>query len=165
MILPEDKGTYILILRVPQMKRLEIGRLGAFDIVPGYYAYLGSAFGPGGIRARVGHHLEPVDQPHWHIDWLLSVALPLEVWYAASDRKLEHDWAELLRDAPQFRTPIPRFGSSDYRRSTPSHLFYSKRPPSFQWFERKVSEVFEPGVEAQQVVLGPGESESRAAST
>src|ERR1039458_6858841 len=45
MNLPADNGTYILIVRVPQMKRLAIGSLGEFDIIPGFYAYVGSAFG------------------------------------------------------------------------------------------------------------------------
>jgi hypothetical protein len=45
MDLPEDKGTYVLIASVAQMKRLEIGSLGRFDIIPGFYAYVGSAFG------------------------------------------------------------------------------------------------------------------------
>ncbi len=61
------------------MKRLEIGRLGSFNIIPGFYAYVGSAFGPGGLRARIRHHLESVAQPHWHIDYLLGYAEPVEV--------------------------------------------------------------------------------------
>jgi hypothetical protein len=36
MDLPGDKGTYILIARMVQMQRLEIGSLGAFDLVPGF---------------------------------------------------------------------------------------------------------------------------------
>jgi len=36
MELPEDKGTYILIVSVAQMTRLEIGRLGVCDVVPGF---------------------------------------------------------------------------------------------------------------------------------
>src|SRR5512139_3339944 len=55
--LPEDKGTYILLVSLRQAKRLEIGRLGAFDLVPGFYAYVGSAHGSGGLRARIQHHL------------------------------------------------------------------------------------------------------------
>ena len=51
--LPEDKGTYVLIGSVCQMKRLEIGSLGKFDIVPGFYCYMGSAFGAGGPRDLV----------------------------------------------------------------------------------------------------------------
>jgi hypothetical protein len=64
MDLPADKGTYILIARVSQMKRLAIGSLGEFDIIAGFYAYVGSAFGSGGLRARIGHHLESTVERH-----------------------------------------------------------------------------------------------------
>jgi len=149
MNLPKDKGTYILIAQVLQLKRLQIGSLGDFDIIPDFYAYAGSAFGSGGLRARIGHHLESTADPHWHIDYWLQVATPIEVWLTTVDRKLEKDWAELLEDAPGFRVPIARFGSSDYHRSRASHLFYSKRQPSFRWFQQQVMESFE-GVEVEQ---------------
>jgi len=149
MELPEEKGAYVLLLHVPQLKRMEIGRLGAFDIRPGFYAYVGSAFGAGGLRARLAHHLEAVAAPHWHIDYLMGFATPLEVWYAISDRKLERDWVELLEQEPRFRCPIPKFGSSDYHRSRTSHLFFTKRRPSFRWFEQRVREVFDWDVRAQ----------------
>jgi hypothetical protein len=71
-----------------------------------------------------------------------------EVWFTTVDRKLELRWAELLEDAPGFRVPILRFGSSDYHRSRSSHLFYSKRRPSFGWFQQQVMERFE-GVEVE----------------
>lgn len=137
--LPEANGAYVLIVFVPQMARLEIGRLGTYDIVPGFYAYVGSAFGPGGLRARLRHHLEPVAQPHWHIDYLLSYAEPVEVWYALSDRKLERHLADVLEQSSEWRIPILRFGSSDYHRSRTSHLFYSKRRPSFSRFRQQVN--------------------------
>jgi Uri superfamily endonuclease len=143
MDLPEDKGTYILIASVAQMKRLEIGSLGAFAFVPGFYAYVGSAFGAGGLRARVGHHLESTAAPHWHIDYLLGIAEPVEVWFSTASQKLECHWAGLLEKASNFRTPIARFGSSDYHRSRSSHLFYTKRRPSFRWFQQTLRERFE----------------------
>ena len=152
MDLPEDKGTYILIAFVARMKRLEIGSLGAFDIVPGFYAYVGNAFGAGGLRARLGHHLESTGAPHWHIDYLLAVAEPVEVWLSAAKQKLEHRWADLLNDAPNFRVPIPRFGSSDYHRSRSSHLFFSKRKPSFRSFEQQIALHFS-GMRAERYVL------------
>jgi Uri superfamily endonuclease len=148
MELPETKGTYMLIAFVARMKRLEIGSLGAYDILPGYYAYVGSAFGAGGLRARIGHHLESTASPHWHIDYLLGVGEPVEVWFTTADQKLERHWAELLEKAPHFRVTIRRFGSSDYHRSRSSHLFFSKGRPSFQWFRQKVAERFN-GVEAE----------------
>ncbi len=150
--LPVAKGTYILIAHAAQLKRLEIGSLGKFDIVPGFYAYVGSAFGAGGVRGRIGHHLESTAEPHWHIDYLLRVATPVEVWLTTADRKLEHHWAELLEEAPGFRAPIPRFGASDYHRSRISHLFYSKRRPPFRWFDEQVRQQFE-GVQVEQHCL------------
>ena len=66
--LPEDRGTYVLIMSVSQMQRLDVGSLGVCEVVPGYYLYVGSAFGSGGLRARIGHHLESVAAPHWHLD-------------------------------------------------------------------------------------------------
>ncbi len=143
MDFPDEKGTYVLIASVSQMKRIAIGQLGKFDIVPGFYAYVGSAFGAGGLCARIGHHLESTAAPHWHIDYLLQVAEPVEVWYTIGGQKLEHQWAELLEQAPQFRIPIPRFGSSDYHRSRSSHLFYSKRRPVFAWFRNQMDEQFD----------------------
>ena len=148
MELPEDKGTYILISCVTQMRRWAIGSLGKFDLIPGFYAYVGSAFGAGGLRARVGHHLAATAEPHWHIDYLLQVASPVEVWYSTADRKLEHHWAEFLEAAPRFRVPIPRFGASEYHRSRRSHLFYSKRRPSFLWFQKQMMDAFE-GLEVE----------------
>ena len=143
MDLSEAKGTYVLIASVAQMKRLEIGRLGTFDVVPGFYAYVGSAFGAGGLRARIGHHLESTAAPHWHIDYLLGIAEPIEVWFSTESQKLEHHWAGLLEKATNFRIPIARFGSSDYHRSRSSHLFYTRRRPSFRWFQRTLREGFE----------------------
>jgi Uri superfamily endonuclease len=149
MDLPEDKGTYILIAQVLQMKRLEIGSLGQFDIVPGFYAYVGSGFGSGGLRGRIHHHLESTAEPHWHIDYLLQVAVPVEVWFTTAGRKLEHHWADLMENAPGLRVPIPRFGASDYHRSRASHLFYSKRRPAFRWFQQEVMKALA-DVEVQQ---------------
>jgi Uri superfamily endonuclease len=160
MDLPDRHGTYVLIASVPQIKRIEIGRLGAFDLVSGFYAYVGSAFGSGGLCARIGHHLESTAAPHWHIDYLLQVAQPAEVWYSTADQKLEHHWADLLEKAPSFRVPIPRFGSSDYHRSRSSHLFYCKRHPSFAWFQQQLLEQFE-DVHAERYVIGEAGLELR----
>jgi Uri superfamily endonuclease len=150
MDLPEEKGTYILIASMTRVQRVEIGALGEFEIVPGFYAYVGSAFGSGGLAGRIGHHLESTAEPHWHVDYLLRVAVPIEVWYTTAERRFEHHWAELLENSRRFRVPIPRFGSSDYHRSRLSHLFFSKRRPSFQWFERENALQFE-GVRVLQV--------------
>ena len=47
------------------------------------------------------------------------------------------------------------FGSSDYRRSRTSHLFYSKRRPSFRWFDEKIRQLFQPDIRPQRLALTP----------
>jgi len=152
MNLPEDKGTYVLVSSVSQPKRLEVGRLGAFDLAPGCYAYVGSAFGAGGLRARLGHHLQPTAAPHWHIDYLLTVAAPVAIWFSTATHKLEHHWVGLLEKAPRFCIPIPRFGSSDSHRHRSSHLFFCKRRPSFRWFEQQLRQHCK-GVQAERYAV------------
>ena len=49
-------GSYALILQADRRRTVRIGRLGQLAVEPGCYVYVGSALGPGGVRARVGHH-------------------------------------------------------------------------------------------------------------
>ena len=44
-------GTYALILLCASNARIQIGRLGKMHLQTGYYVYLGSAFGPGGLNS------------------------------------------------------------------------------------------------------------------
>lgn len=131
MLLPDQSGTYILILRLEQPQRLRIGALGTFDFPAAHYAYVGSAFGPGGLRGRLTHHLaaatRPLPRPHWHIDYLRAAAPIARIACVASDQRLEHDWARLLLDAPGAFVPVSRFGASDCR--CPAHLTGFERDP------------------------------------
>ena len=56
MVLEPKPGTYALILSCSTDFGIQIGRLGTMRLQPGYYVYLGSALGPGGLRARIAHH-------------------------------------------------------------------------------------------------------------
>lgn len=112
---PAHKGTYILVLRLGRFTRLRIGKLGVFDFPAGYYAYVGSAFGSGGLRGRLKHHLAPAKKPHWHIDYLRQGAVVLEVWYIASETRHEHRWSDVLCSMTGAVVPVPRFGASDCR--------------------------------------------------
>ncbi len=64
----------------------------------GYYIYVGSAFGPGGVNARVSRHFRNTKKLHWHIDYLRTFLRPLTVLYSHDPRRLEHQWAKLLSD-------------------------------------------------------------------
>lgn len=120
--IPRAPGTYLLVLRSRQGVRIEVGRLGPLEVAPGVYLYVGSAFGPGGLRARVGHHLGAARRPHWHIDYLRAVAGVEAVWYVADGVRREHIWAARLMAAPGVHVPQPGFGASDC--GCVSHLFH-----------------------------------------
>lgn len=114
-------GSYALLLFLPQDIRLAVGKLGTFAFPAGRYVYTGSAYGPGGISARLRHHLRCSSHPHWHIDYLRAAAQLLLVTIQPN-MKLECIWAQRLASLGQII--VPGFGSSDCRSGCPAHLIY-----------------------------------------
>jgi Uri superfamily endonuclease len=131
-----NKGTYAFILRLPVDKEIDIGRLGRFHFHEGFYIYVGSAFGPGGLKGRLGHHLKQARSPRWHIDYLRMESLPEEAWVHAGDMKREHIWASSMGALKGASVPAPGFGSSDCRCRT--HLFCFNRKPAIRAFEKLI---------------------------
>jgi Uri superfamily endonuclease len=123
------KGSYILVLQLLQpLLALPVGRLGSCDFLPGYYLYVGSAFGPGGLEARINRHRRRWKaRPHWHIDYLRPHARLREAWSVAGPTRFECRWCRALAEAPGVSMPAPGFGAGDTR--CQSHLFYLPRPP------------------------------------
>jgi Uri superfamily endonuclease len=120
---PPGPGTYALIMRLATPTDIAIGRLGAFCLPSGWYAYVGSALGPGGLAARLIRHRRRNKRPHWHIDYLVSVSHLTEIWWVASAERWECVWARAFSELPGMTMPVPGFGSSDCRCS--AHLLCS----------------------------------------
>lgn len=120
--IPRQPGTYVLWLGAEGERWLQVGRLGAFRLPPGWLAYVGSARGPGGLAARLSRHLRPSRPLHWHVDFLLLHARPAAVWWAVGTEREECRWADALARMPGASRPIPGFGASDCR--CPAHLFH-----------------------------------------
>ncbi len=111
-------GAYILVVALD--RPLDPGLTGRSDgLAPGLYAYCGSAYGPGGLAARLARHLRPDKRPHWHIDRLTAAGRILAAY--AQPGGSECALMEALRKLPNTRIPLPGFGSSDCRRC-PAHL-------------------------------------------
>ncbi len=111
--LPAEPGTYALLIRVAAPLRIQPGRLGSVTLDTGWAVYVGSALGPGGLRARVGRHLRQEKRPHWHIDALTGAAPVVAVWAAVTGERLECRWAAALRDLAGTAIPARGFGASD----------------------------------------------------
>lgn len=119
--LPAVGGTYALVMRLSAPATVAVGRLGVFNLPEGFYLYVGSAHGAGGLRARVGRHLRAEKRLHWHVDYLTAHAEITEVWIRASAERLECHWAGLLAGLHGVSIPVSRFGASDC--TCPAHLF------------------------------------------
>jgi len=119
--IPPVPGTYLLHLKATENISLQIGRMGLFDLAVGWYIYVGSARGPGGLRARINRHMRADKPLHWHIDALTALIPVQGVWIDMSSERLECVWARRLAEMPEVREPIPSFGSSDCQCWT--HLF------------------------------------------
>lgn len=134
--LPSQPGSYLLLLKLAATIEIRVGRLGAIRFKRGWYAYAGSAFGPGGLAGRLRHHLRFVQKPHWHIDYLRSHAIPVEVWMAVGPPCREHDWARVLARAPGEGKWVRGFGCTDC--GCASHLLYFNRRPGDGLIRRKL---------------------------
>jgi Uri superfamily endonuclease len=136
---PSEPGSYVLIMRLEKPTKITIGRLGTFEFEAGYYAYAGSALGPGGLAARLSYHNQREKTMQWHIDYLLNRAQMVEIWWAVDRKRKECIWASALRSVPGARVLVPSFGASDCRCLT--HLFHFDQAPAFASFARSLSDL------------------------
>jgi Uri superfamily endonuclease len=112
------KGSYILLIELPQGQTITVGSLKSMHFLRGYYAYVGSAMS--GFKSRLSHHLKEGKRPHWHIDYLLSRASISSIILCETEERVECTIARAL--SHQFES-IPDFGCSDCQ--CRSHLFFS----------------------------------------
>ncbi len=120
----EDRGSYLLLLEIPQPAEVVVGCLGSIPFPPGWYVYSGSA--RRGLSRRVARHLRKTGKRlHWHIDYLAPRTRGVRALPVASYDNLECEMAQALgRIGGQ---GVPGFGSSDC--GCPSHLFRFDGPP------------------------------------
>ena len=135
-----NTGTYVLLLNLPLDETLTIGKLGTFDFPAGWYAYVGSAFGAGGLVGRLKHHLKPVEKPHWHIDYLRQAAQVKEVWLTPGTERREQAWVDVILAIPGAMVLVEGFGASDSTQE--SHLIYFDVRPLLEDFAVGVRDRF-----------------------
>mgnify|MGYP006310666971 CR=1 FL=1 len=126
-----EPGTYTLLValdgadageRVEGHHRIEFGAAGPRDLEAGYYAYTGSAFGPGGL-SRVDRHRRVAagenGTRHWHVDYLLGHESSRIVGVWTSPHRDEECAIASKIDA----APVPGIGATDC--TCESHLHFA----------------------------------------
>jgi Uri superfamily endonuclease len=129
-------GTYALLLSSAADAVIRVGRLGELRLQQGFYVYVGSACGTGGVRARLAHHMRPAEHPHWHIDYLRRHTTLNEVWFCYDRKSRERGWAKCFAEMKGASVPMAGFGSSDCDCET--HLFFFRRYPAIGGFIRRL---------------------------
>lgn len=106
---------------------ISVGALGAVHFPAGWYIYVGSALGSGGLH-RLGRHIllnqMKNKRPKWHVDYILTVP-DFSLMYTVCARTMERKECQLARELNG--NSIQRFGCSDCTCS--SHFFYRKENP------------------------------------
>lgn len=129
-------GTYAIVLRCRDKGKIFIGQLGEFELKTGHYIYIGSAFGPGGVRARVMRHHRAQKCRHWHVDYIKERMTLVETWHSHDIARREHQWASAM-SRMNLAPYIKGFGSSDCKCF--SHLFHASARPQASVFRDAVT--------------------------
>lgn len=125
--LPQN-GTYILIITVSSPVTINVGGLGVRTFPKGYFSYTGSALGKGStsLSNRISRHLRDEKANRWHIDFLLGAkSSQVEaVFIIPSEKRLECELNQLLRNRLEAKVVVPSFGASDCHKRCGSHLLF-----------------------------------------
>ena len=116
----QDKGTYLLVIKLKENQRISIGQQGAKKFNKGIYLYVGRA--RRGLQSRIKRHLSKKKKIFWHIDYFLQKAEIQEVWMKLDffdECRTALEIKKILKDAS---SPMKKFGASDCH--CPSHLVY-----------------------------------------
>lgn len=132
------KGTYALLIRLPERTTVKIGALGEITFNDGWYVYSGSAFGPGGF-SRIDRHKELANgnknTRHWHIDYFLGdTEAIITTVFRTPEKDIECNVAQGLPG-----TRVAEFGASDC--NCASHMIHHTKREKLASVLRKAHET------------------------
>lgn len=121
-ILQRHPGTYLLFLTLYSHAEIQIGRSksGKMTFFPGYYFYVGSALGPGGLGSRLQRHASDTVRKHWHIDYFTEKAKLIGAFVIENEKRLECKMAKNIERLTE--VCYEGFGASDC--ACKGHLFF-----------------------------------------
>lgn len=146
----EDRGAYLVVLRLDRPTTIATGALGDVAYRRGYYLYIGSA--QRNLTARLARHRRPGRRrKHWHIDYLRETCTVVDSYAIREPWRREVEIVRRLR--PLADGAVPGFGSSDS--PEPSHLlFFAEDPRRRADFQNLLLELRRYGPERLRRGLG-----------
>lgn len=116
------KGTYLLFIKVTESVEITIKGKSSL-LSAGYYIYIGSAFGAGGLSSRLHRHLRKIKKKHWHIDQITTSKFSEIIGLGVLlKQRVECELSEIIGDIEK-TVPINGFGNSDCEKKCISHFF------------------------------------------
>ena len=142
--IPQTRGVYILVFHLAKATSIAFDRKGTrHTFPPGWYLYVGSACGVGGLNSRLAQHQRRISdgkRMHFNVDYFREHALLCELWYCETDDcRFEHHWAQTVTDQMGATVPVRKFGASDCKAHCPSHFFHLPTRPSTAVFRSQLS--------------------------
>lgn len=125
------EGIYALILYLRKEQTLRIGRLGVFYFPVGWYVYVGSAHGGGGVQKRTDRHRKNniSKKKKWNIDFFRSKARLCEIWFSHASQVFECEWAHAFCKMQEAMIYAEKFGANDCYPYCETHfLQFETRP-------------------------------------
>ncbi len=120
--IPKCPGYYALLIKIQKKTIIDHPKFNKKTLDPGYYIYVGSARGPGGIAARIKRHVKKNKKKKWHIDYLTSKqdVKTILIGYKCTtkpegEEKMSHTLEKIASPA------LEKFGSTDKKDET--HLY------------------------------------------
>ncbi len=104
-------GAYVLLIETAGPLSIRLPQNDVSVLAPGTYLYVGSANGPGGMKARLRRHFRCSKKIHWHVDQLTTCAASVEALAVAGGNECK--LGETLLASHQYKMALAGFGSSD----------------------------------------------------
>ena len=111
-------GAYVLLIHIRTPVQFARRNIPGTSL-SGWLVYVGSAYGSGGLRARLRRHFRQDKRVHWHVDELTNAAADLAALTVPDGSECEI--VERLLQSGRFDPALRGFGSSDCKRCT-AHL-------------------------------------------
>ncbi len=73
--IPAHRGAYLLLIELTKATDVRLSNKRRASLVPGHYLYAGSAYGPGGLKARIARHMRRAKVQRWHVDQLTKTGV------------------------------------------------------------------------------------------